>query len=84
MINKKNSLKAQAVCSWTNEITLNFFNNWQHNSPRKIRVRTSSIRLFHNNIPALDFSRTKSLVKSSQNYIPETVYQRRLNSAGWS
>ena len=84
MINKKNSLKAPAVCSWINEITLTFFDNWQHNSPRNFEVKTSSIRLFHNNIPALDFSQTRSLVKSWQTYIPETVYQRHLNSAGWS
>ena len=84
MINEKNSLEAHAVCSWINEIILNFFDNWQNNSPRKIKVETSSIRLFHNNIPALDFPQTKSLVKIWHNYIPETVYQRHLNSAGWS
>ena len=84
MINKKNSSKTHAVCSWTNEFILNCFDNWQHNSPRKARVKTSSIRLFHNNIPALDFSQTKCLVRSWQNWIPETVYQRGLNSAGWN
>ena len=47
----------------------------KHNSPRKIRIKTSSIRLFHNKTPAIDFPITKNLVKFSQNHIPEIVYQ---------
>ena len=55
----------------------------KHNSPRKKRIKTSSFRLFHNTTPAIDFPQTKDLVKGSQNFIKETVYQRPLNSAGW-
>ena len=56
----------------------------KYNSPRKIRIKTSSFRLFHNTTPAIDFPQTKDLVKGSQNFIKETVYQRPLNSAGWN
>ena len=47
----------------------------KHNSPRKIRIKTSSIRLFQNKNPAIDFPLTKNLVFFSRNYIPENVYQ---------
>ena len=50
----------------------------------KSRIKTPSIRLFHNKTPAIDFLQTKSLVKGSQNYIKETVYQSFLNSAAWN
>ena len=53
-------------------------------SPRRIRIKTSSFRLFHNTTPAIEFPQTKDLVKGSQNFIKETVYQRLLNSAGWN
>ena len=56
----------------------------KHNSPRKIRIKTPSICLFHNTTPAIDFPQTKDLLKGSQNFIKETVYQRLLNSAGWN
>ena len=56
----------------------------KHISPRKPRIKTSSFRLFHNTTPAIDFPQTKDLVKGSQNFIKETVYQRPSNSAGWN
>ena len=57
---------------------------WRITKKDAARCTTSSIPLFHNNIPALDFPQTKSLVKNWQNCIPETVYQMQINSAGWS
>ena len=56
----------------------------KHNSPSKSRIKTTSIRLFHSETPAKIFPQTKDLVKGSQNYIKETVYQRPLNSGGWN
>ena len=42
-------------------------------SRRKIVVKSSSIRIFHNKFPALAFSETTSLVKSSQICVAEMV-----------
>ena len=61
-----------------------FFIIDKRKSPRKIRIKTSSFRLFHNTSPAIDFPQTKDLVKGSQKFIKDTVYQRLLNSAGWN
>ena len=78
-------MKSHAVCCWMNDVyTQSFLKNDKHNSPRKKRIKTSSFRLFHNTTPAIDFPQTKDLVKGSQNFIKETVYQRPLNSAGWN
>ena len=53
----------------------------KHNSPRKIRIKTPSIRLFHSETPAVEFPPAKNLVYFSQNRIPENVYQWPFNQS---
>ena len=47
----------------------------KHNSSKKIRIKTPSIRLLHSKTPAVEFLPVKNLVNFSQNLIPENVYQ---------
>ena len=47
----------------------------KHNLPRKIRIKTPPIRLFHSKTPAVEFPPAKNLVNFSENHIPENVYQ---------
>ena len=55
----------------------------KHNSPKKIRIKTSSIRLFHYKTPATDFPQTKKSRKRfaklyQRNRLPKTFKQRRV------
>ena len=47
----------------------------KHNSPGKIRIKTSSFRLFHKKTPAINFPQTEKLVNFSHNLMPKNVYQ---------
>ena len=47
----------------------------KHNSPRKIRIKTPPIRLFHSKTHAVELPPAENLVNFSQNHIPEIVYQ---------
>ena len=56
----------------------------KHNSPKKIRIKTYSIRFFHNKTPAIDFPQTK---KSRKRFA--ILYQRNrlpkfFNSTVWN
>ena len=56
----------------------------KHNSPKKIRIKTSSIRLFLYKTPATDFPQTKKSRKRFAKLYQRNRLPKFLNSAAWN